>query len=199
MLRAGFGGLIPVVKGSLIPSVIEFARAEGRERDVVVLGPQSKHVFNPLEHETRPAEAQHYSRSCPSPRGRARDGTNEAFWREQLAIILRHLFTLCQVTCGRLDLLVPPSFSTRAQHPGRGGRSRVANIERDGASEDKVIRQSARPEVLDAVSYFARSSRRTVTGCKEPGGDGSGVFDICAVAVAGDFTGRFHIQHGGSN
>src|SRR5437870_994558 len=42
MLRDGFGGLIPVVKGSLIPSMVEFARAEGRERDVVVLGPNAK-------------------------------------------------------------------------------------------------------------------------------------------------------------
>lgn len=159
MLRDGFGGLIPVVKGSLIPSVVEFARAEGRERDVVVLGPQAKHVFNPLEHETRPAEAAALLAELSEVlAGRARDGTNEAFWREQLAIILRHLFTLCQVACGRLDLLVAAElFDARASTLAEAADPVWRASSAMARAMDKVNRQTARPEVLDAVSYFARS------------------------------------------
>jgi hypothetical protein len=57
MLRNGFGGLVLVVKGSLVDNFTEFARAEGRERDLIVLRPGGGHGFNPLENETDPAEA----------------------------------------------------------------------------------------------------------------------------------------------
>ena len=57
MLRDGFGGLVLVVKGSLIEDFSTFARAEGRESDLIVLRPNAGHGFNPLEYETDPAEA----------------------------------------------------------------------------------------------------------------------------------------------
>ncbi len=159
MLRDGFGGLIPVVKGSLIPSVVEFARAEGRERDVIVLGPQAKHVFNPLEHETRPAEAASLLAELSEVlAGRARDGSNEAFWREQLAIILRHLFTLCQVACGRLDLLVAAElFDARANTVAEAADPVWRSSSAMARAMEKVTRETARPELLDAVNYFTRA------------------------------------------
>ena len=159
MLRDGFGGLIPVVKGSLVPDVISFARAEGRERDVLVLGPQLDRVFNPLEHETRPDEAASLLAELSDVlAGRARDGVNEAFWREQLAIILRHLFVLCRIACGRLDLLVAAElFDARANtlaevsDPVWRSSSAMARA-LDGAEAGDASR-----EVRDAVNYFTRT------------------------------------------
>lgn len=159
MLRDGFGGLVPVVKGSLIPDVVDFARAERRERDLVVLGTGAAHVFNPLEHEARPAEAAALLAELSEVlAGRARDGVNEAFWREQLAIILRHLFTLCQAACGRLDLLVAAElFDARASTLAEVADPVWRTSSPMARAMDKAQRQQARPELLDAVNYFTRS------------------------------------------
>lgn len=159
MLRDGFGGLVPVVKGSLVPDVLEFARAEGRERDVVVLRPDCLHVFNPLEHERHPAEAAALLAELSEVlAGHSRDGSNEAFWREQLAIILRHLFTLCQVACGRLDLLVAAElFDGRANTVAEAADPVWRSSSPMAKAIDKVNRAAARSEIVDAVNYFTRT------------------------------------------
>lgn len=159
MLRDGFGGLIPVVKGSLVPDVVAFARAEGRERDMVVLGPNTRHVFNPLEHETHAAEAAALlAELSEALAGRARDGVNEAFWREQLAIILRHLFTLCRVACGRMDLLVAAElFDARASTLAEVADPVWRSSSMLARAMEKASREEARPELVDAVNYFSRT------------------------------------------
>lgn len=159
MLRDGFGGLVPVVKGSLLPDVREFVRAEGRERDLIVLGPDAEHVFNPLDHESRPAEAAALLAELSEVlAGRARDGVNESFWREQLAIILRHLFTLCQVACGRLDLLVAAElFDARANTFAEVADPAWRSSSAMARAMEKAKDRQARPELADAVNYFTRS------------------------------------------
>lgn len=159
MLRDGFGGLIPVVKGSLIADLIDFTRVERRERDLIVLAAGTSQVFNPLEHEARSAEAAALlAELSEALAGRARDGVNESFWREQLAIILRHLFTLCQVACGRPDLLVAAElFDARANTLAEVADPVWRLSSRLAHAIDKVQRQSARPEERDAVNYFTRS------------------------------------------
>lgn len=159
MLRDGFGGLVPVVKGSLVPGVVEFARAENRERDLIVLGPGAKHVFNPLEHEASPAEAAALLAELSEVlAGRARDGVNEAFWREQLAIILRHLFALCRIACGRLDLLVAAElFDARANTLGEVADPVWRSSSAMARATDSVAHGHASHEARDAVNYFTRT------------------------------------------
>lgn len=159
MLRDGFGGLVPVVKGSLVDDVVRFVRAEGRERDLIVLRPGGAHVFNPFENEPQPDEAAALLAELSEVlAGRKREGENEAFWREQLAIILRHLFTLCQVSCGRLDMMVAAElFDGRAN-----SLAQVADPHwREASPLARVLKtavaQSADAETLEAVSYFERT------------------------------------------
>lgn len=158
MLRDGFGGLVPVVKGSLVDDVARFVRAEGRERDLVVLRPGDAHVFNPFENESRPDEAAALLAELSEVlAGRKREGENEAFWREQLAIILRHLFALCRVACGRLDMVVAAELfdgraNTLAQvaDPSWQEASTLARVLKTAA-------QTTDAETLDAVAYFERT------------------------------------------
>lgn len=159
MLRDGFGGLVPVVKGSLVDDVVRFVRAEGRERDLIVFRPEGGHVFNPFENESRPDEAAALLAELSEVlAGRKRDGENEAFWREQLAIILRHLFTLCLVACGRQDMVVAAElFDGRANT-----LAQVADpLWREASPLARVLKtataQTADAETLDAVAYFEKT------------------------------------------
>jgi len=157
MLRDGFGGLIPVVKGSLIRRSLSSRAPKARTR----CGRAGTAVETRLQsvgaRNATGGSAALLAELSEVLAGRARDGTNEAFWREQLAIISGTSHALSGdvraigFTCGRR------AFRRARKHPGRGGRSRVANTSAMARAMDKVIRQSARPEVLDAVSYFARS------------------------------------------
>lgn len=98
MLRDGFGGLIPIVKGSLVDDMRACVLAESREADLIVFGPGRGQVFNPFDGITEPAEAAAVLVELSEVlSGRRNESTNEQFWREQVAIILRHLFTLCLI------------------------------------------------------------------------------------------------------
>jgi type IV secretory pathway TraG/TraD family ATPase VirD4 len=108
MLRDRFGGLVLCVKHSQIEEFLSLAKAEGRQRDCVVLAPGCGHTFNPLAIEANSAEAAALLGEIAEVlSGRVRDGgENEAFWRAQLGIILRNLFVLCRLAYGRHDLLL---------------------------------------------------------------------------------------------
>lgn len=159
MLRDGFGGLVPVVKGSLVDDVARFVRAEDRERDLIVLRPGGAHVFNPLEHESRPDEAAALLAELSDVlAGRKHEGENEAFWREQLAIILRHLFTLCRVACGRLDMVVAAElFDGRANTLAQVADPHWRAESVLARALKTAVTHTAEAETLDAVAYFERT------------------------------------------
>lgn len=117
LLRERFGGLVLCVKRSQIQEFLAQANLEGRHNDCIVLSSGGTHAFNPLAGEQNPSEAAALvSELAEVLADRVRDGgENEAFWRSQLLIILRNLFTLCQTAYGRLDfLLAAELFDARA-------------------------------------------------------------------------------------
>lgn len=195
MMRDGFGGLILVVKGSLMADVSGFARSENRERDLIVLRPGDSHVFNPLENETEPSEAAALLAELSealAERKRDSSGT-EAFWQEQLAIILRHLFTLCRAAHGRLDILLAAElFAGRANTVGEIADPtwrESSALARAMLAATHHLRDS---EVADAIAYFSKTF--PTLGDRLQGSLAatvSAVFDhLCRPPLRGLFTGR---------
>ena len=107
MLRDRWGGLVLCVKQSQIAEFQEACRLENREKDCLVLSPGGAHAFNPFAGETSAAEAAALVAEISEVlAGKVRDGgDNESFWRAQLGIILRNLFTLCGIVYGRFDVV----------------------------------------------------------------------------------------------
>jgi len=94
LLRDNWGGLVLSVKRSQLDEFLSLARHAGREQDCIVIKPGGA-VFNPLEGEANPNEAAALvSELADVLAGKTRDGENDAFWRAQLNIILKNLFTL---------------------------------------------------------------------------------------------------------
>jgi len=159
MLRDGFGGLVLVVKGSLVENFTDFARAEGREHDVIVLRHGGEHSFNPLENETDPAEAASLLAEISDALAEKKhEGMNESFWREQLAIILRNLLSICRAAHGRMDLLLAAElFEGRAN-----SISDVADpVWRESSALARAMvaakQNGSDTQVADAVVYFSRT------------------------------------------
>jgi type IV secretory pathway TraG/TraD family ATPase VirD4 len=158
MLRDGFGGMIPVVKGSLIEEMRACVETEQRLEDLILFGPRHGHIFNPFEHLTEPTEAAALLAKLAevlSP-GR-RDNADEQFWREQLAIVLRHLFTLCKIQHGRMELsLVAELFDGRANTSAEAADpiwQQTSPLRR--AME--TARRAGDPDALNAVVYFTKT------------------------------------------
>ncbi|MBS0657736.1 MAG: type IV secretion system DNA-binding domain-containing protein [Verrucomicrobia bacterium] len=106
MLRDRFGGLVLVVKASQIAEFRAVAQLEAREADCIFLGPGHPDRFNPLEGERRISEATALVMElAEAVSNRVQEGgENDAFWRQQLSIILRNLFALCWEVHGRFDI-----------------------------------------------------------------------------------------------
>lgn len=122
MLRDRCGGLVLCVKASQVSEFLELARLEGRSADCVLLGPDYAQTFNPLEHEKEIGEATALvAELAEVVSDRVQEGAeNDAFWRQQLSIILRNLFALCWEQHGRLDILaIAELFDGRANSPAQ--------------------------------------------------------------------------------
>jgi hypothetical protein len=159
MLRDGFGGLVLVVKSSLISNVIAFARSENRESDLIILGPDTGNLFNPLENETNPAEAAALLAELSEALAEKRhDGINESFWREQLAIILRNILTLCQAAHGRMDLLLAAElFEGRASSVAETADPFWRETSALARAVAVAKQRAVDSQVPDAVGYFYRT------------------------------------------
>lgn len=155
-LRDGMGGLVLVVKPSQIAEFEALARQESRERDMVVLGRPGV-VFNPLEGESSSVEATALvCEIAQAINGQTSASDNDAFWREQLGILLRNLFTLCHIAHGRHDLLLAAElFSGRANSlaelddPNWQTSSRLA-------AALTLAKGAPSPDARLAVEYFTR-------------------------------------------
>lgn len=155
-LRDGMGGLVLSVKASVIPEFKSLAKKEGRESDVIILGHPGV-VFNPFERETSSAEAAALlCEIAQAIHGQSAGSENEAFWREQLSILLRNLFTLCRILTDSHDSVVAAElFAGRAntlaelEDPTWQAKSRLA-------SAIEKARKSSSVEAGLAVDYFTR-------------------------------------------
>jgi type IV secretory pathway TraG/TraD family ATPase VirD4 len=160
MLRDRFGGLVLCVKHSQVNEFLSLAKAEGRERDCIVLAPGRGHAFNPLASETNSAEAAALLGEIAEVlASRVRDGgENEAFWRAQLGIILRNLFVLCRLAYGQHDVLLAAElFDGRAN-----SLAELADLNWKATSPLAVALALARTHEADsdarlAVEYFTRA------------------------------------------
>jgi type IV secretory pathway TraG/TraD family ATPase VirD4 len=158
LLHDGWGGLVLTVKRSQLGEFLLLAKRAGRERDCIVIEPGVA-VFNPLEGEANPNEAAALVGELAEVlAGKTRDGENDAFWRAQLNIILKNLFTLCAAEHGRFDFgLVAELFDGRANSLGE-----LSDPAWQQASAMAAALHIAkkRPEDLNlrlAVDYFERA------------------------------------------
>jgi type IV secretory pathway TraG/TraD family ATPase VirD4 len=160
MLRNGYGGLVLAVKESQVAEFQALCKLEDRERDCMVLGPGTGHAFNPLLGEAKSAEAAALIGELAEVlSNRVRDGSeNDAFWRAQLAIILRNLFTLCRLVHGRHDILAAAElFEGRANTVAeihdpswlKSSPLAAALVVARGFKDD--------PDALLAVDYFEKT------------------------------------------
>jgi type IV secretory pathway TraG/TraD family ATPase VirD4 len=158
-LRNGYGGLILAVKSSQIEDAKEMCRLEGRERDLIVIGPGTGHRFDPLEGVESSSEAAALLSEIAGvvTGGGKGHGENESFWSAQLGIILRNLFVLCRIFYGRHDLLrVAALFDGRARTLAE--LSDPSWIERSpmAAALTAARTVSADSDAHLAVSYFTQ-------------------------------------------
>jgi type IV secretory pathway TraG/TraD family ATPase VirD4 len=160
MLRDGFGGLVLCVKGSQVREFESVCAAEGREGDLIVLGPNCGSVINPLAGETNSAEAAAlFGELAEVLSERIREGgENDAFWRAQLGIILRNLFTLCRVAYGRHDLLLAAElFDGRANTLGELADPAWLHASPMASAISLARKQADDTDARLAAEYFTRS------------------------------------------
>lgn len=160
MLRERYGGLVLCVKQSQVEEFRAACAAEGRLRDLLVLKPGSGHSFNPLLTESSSAEAASLvSELAEVLAERVRDGgESDAFWRAQLGIILRNLFTLCRLAYGRHDwLLAAELFDGRANTPAEIDDPQWRQRSPIAAALAIARENSDDPDACLAVEYFSRT------------------------------------------
>lgn len=160
LLRDRQGGLVLCVKESQVEEFRAVCESEDRLRDLFILKPESGHTFNPLLRESSSAEAAALvSELAEVLAERVREGgDSDAFWRAQLGIILRNLFTLCRLAHGRHDwLLAAELFDGRANSlaelddPRWRGQSPLA------AALALAREHPADADARLAVEYFTRT------------------------------------------
>jgi type IV secretory pathway TraG/TraD family ATPase VirD4 len=159
MLREGYGGLVLCVKRSQVEEFLSSARAEGREEDCHVLTAGGRETMNPLAGETNPNEAADLIGELAEVLAEKvkGGGENDAFWRAQLAIILRNLFTLCWFAYHRLDVIrAAELFDDRANHIAEISDPRWQETSRLAAAL-RVARISQDVGARLAVEYFEKS------------------------------------------
>jgi type IV secretory pathway TraG/TraD family ATPase VirD4 len=160
MLRDRFGGLVLCVKQSQVEEFRSACAAEGRERDLVILGPGRGHVFNPLDGETSSAEAAALLGELAEVlAGQVREGgENDAFWRAQLGIILRNLFALCRIAYGKHDLLLAANlFDGRANTLAELADPIWQQESPMAAALDLARQQTGDADAWLAAEYFTRA------------------------------------------
>ena len=155
LLQEQFGGLVLCVKDKQADSFIKLCRECGRENDLIVLGINGEHRFNPLEGASLTAATSLLVELADVLSGRGPAANEEAaFWRQQCEIMIRQLLTLCRSNYGRLDIGdVARMFKGRATDlnkladPGWHQNSVMA-----GALEK--ARSSSDEDLQRAVEYF---------------------------------------------
>ena len=103
LLQAQFGGLVLCVKGNQAEKFVALCRECGRESDVILLGVNGGHRFNPLAGASV-TEAASVLVELADVLRRQTSKAEDAFFRQQCEIMLHRLLTLCWSHYGRLDI-----------------------------------------------------------------------------------------------
>ncbi len=161
LLLEQFGGLVLCVKANQIEEFISICRECGREGDLIILGPQEKHRFNPLEGanlvETTSLVVELADvLSNRQPGG----GDNEAFWRQQCEIMVERLLTLCRAFHGHIDIVdLANMFDSRANQVSQLADPawRQTSVMASALDMAREMAQKNKDEELRrAVHYFER-------------------------------------------
>lgn len=112
-LRAGFGGLVLTVKPDEKDSWQEYCIITGREKDLLVVEPGSRHYFNFLEYEvSKSSEKQGLTENLADllktviRAGEQQDSgkSDDAFWESALDMLIFNVIDLCKLAYGKLDI-----------------------------------------------------------------------------------------------
>jgi type IV secretory pathway TraG/TraD family ATPase VirD4 len=105
LLLEQFGGLVLSVKETQIEEIVSLARDCGRERDVIILGVQQGHRFNPLDGASVITATELLVDLSDVISGRSRgEGDNAGFWRATCKIMVERLVVLCRAIHGRIEV-----------------------------------------------------------------------------------------------
>lgn len=106
MMRALYGGVILVVKATLVQEVETVAKLAGRSKDLIILKAGGPHCYNPLEELTDPTEivALLGEISEALQDGKPSNVSDERFWNALRDITLRRLCIICRATKGRVTV-----------------------------------------------------------------------------------------------
>ena len=153
LLMGQFGGLVLCVKGNQVEKFVALCRECGRESDVILLGVNGGHRFNPLAGASL-TEATSVLVELADVLRRQTSKAEDAFFRQQCEITVHRLLTLCWSHYGRLDISdVAQMFKGRATDLNRladpGWRQNNVMAE----ALDKA-RTSPDEDVQRAVEYF---------------------------------------------
>lgn len=171
-LRAGFGGLVLIVKPSEVFDWVRYARRTGRENDLVIVRPDeaggSRHCFNFLEYElSRPGRGRGITENIVavlmnvlSPGIGARLSSGDRFWDETLRELLRNVVATASLARERLTLrllvdilLSAPRSSEEARSSSFLEKSLCARLLRQ-AFQRQDLSSPARDDLLHTVSYW---------------------------------------------
>lgn len=133
-LKRGFGGLVCVVKASAAADFLAAADLAGRRNDVVQLGRQSPHRFNPFQEIQNPVDvATMLGEVCDmiqSSQGQVPGATTDGYWTTHRDMLLYHLCIVGTATGGPMDaerlkalLSGMPQSRAEVQDPGWRERS----------------------------------------------------------------------------
>jgi type IV secretory pathway TraG/TraD family ATPase VirD4 len=153
MLLDQFGGLVLCVKGNQVEKFVALCRECGRESDVILLGVNGGHRFNPLAGASV-TEAASVLVELADVLRRQTSKAEDAFFRQQSEIMVHRLLTLCWSHYGRLDISdVARMFKGRATDlirlvdPGwRQSSVMAAALDKARANPDEDMQR--------AVEYF---------------------------------------------
>lgn len=157
-LRQQFGGLVLCVKESQVKAFLDVCNECGRAKDVIVFGPNEKHVFNPLEGASLSEATALLLELAEVLSERAQPGRteNETFWRQQSEMALKNLLVLCKLVYGRYEVAGIAALF--------GGRANTANQVLDPTWRQRSLLARAldiaasRPgsDLRMAIDYFTR-------------------------------------------
>lgn len=106
LLLEQFGGLVLCVKDKQVEEFLEVCKECGRERDVVLLGVNQNHRFNPLEGISLGSATSLLVELADVIQERKPGGGSEdPFWRQQCEIMVDRLLVLCRVYYKRFDII----------------------------------------------------------------------------------------------
>lgn len=124
-LKAGYGGMVLVAKPTEVEAWIEYCKAAGREKDLIIASPESAHRFNFLEYESSIKGGAGYTENLFQilqtiiEAGEERSGRNDdRFWSQALESLIKHTISLNKLAYGKITIQDLHDIAQSAPSPG---------------------------------------------------------------------------------